>query len=113
MTGKGKVLETAAFTFGTTKGEVSIRFLDSKDLSYFYEKKLIMFILEILSFVDFTGLDSSCTRVPLWGASQMWTFPFHLILFLLSQMIVIMSAFCIGGFSSYEAKDGDQILIDL
>lgn len=47
-----------------------------------------MFIVEILSFVDFTGLDASCTGFPLWGASQIWiiSIPSNFI------PVVIMSA---------------------
>lgn len=62
---------SAAFTSDTAKGEANIRFLGCKDVSVFYEKKLVVFIREILSFVDFTGLDVSCAGSPLCRTSQM------------------------------------------
>lgn len=71
------------------------------------KKNLLMFILEIFSFVGFTGLDASCTRSCLWGASQ-------------TGIISVPSNFIpepddsynlnvhIGKLSSYDAKDRDE-----
>lgn len=100
--------------FGTAKGEVSIRFLDFWDLSYFDEKKtLMMFTREILSFVDFAGLDASRTASPLWGASLMW------IISIPSNFIPVepgdnynVSVLHIGRFASHGAKDRDRAHVD-
>ena len=69
---KAKVLETVCcFHFGHCKGRNSYQIFRLLGYVLLYGKNLLMFILEILSFVDFTGLDASCTGSPLWGNSQM------------------------------------------
>lgn len=67
-----------------------------------------MFILETLSFVDFTGLGAGCTGSSLWGASRMQ------IISIPSNFIPVepvdsyyVSVLRLGNFSSHEAKGTD------
>lgn len=107
---KRKVLGTVrCFRFWHCKGRSQYqisRVLGFVLLLWGEKKNLMMFILEILSFVDVAGLDAGCTGPSLWGVSQMC------IISIPSNFIPVepddsynVSVLHIGKFSSYEAKD--------